>query len=373
MIYYAKNIAGGSNTVTVRFNQAAAYPDVRILEYCGSGPEQPAGSGGSGDRIGDDGQQRLGHDDVSQRADLCLGDDGNDVQRGGVGVHEPQNRCVRQHRGRQDGDQHGQLQRHGDDSSSVWVMQILTFRSSGQGPPPPTVTSISPTSGTTAGGTSVTITGTGFASGASVIFGTTAATNVVVVSSTSITADAPAHAAGAVNVVVTNTDSQSGTLPSGYTYNSANPPPTVVSIAPTSGTTAGGTSVTITGTGFLAGANVTFGTTAATSVRGCQLHLNYGDAPAHAAGAVNVVVTNTDSQSGTLPSGYTYNSANPPPTVVSIAPTSGTTAGGTSSPSLARGFWQEQASLLARLRQLTSSLLAPLQSLPMLRPMRLVQ
>ena len=35
---------------------------------------------------------------------------------------------------------------------------------------------------------------------------------MTVVSSTSITATTPAHAAGAVNVVVTNTDSQSGTL-----------------------------------------------------------------------------------------------------------------------------------------------------------------
>jgi hypothetical protein len=34
-IYYAANIVGGSNTVTVTFNQAAAYPDVRILEYRG--------------------------------------------------------------------------------------------------------------------------------------------------------------------------------------------------------------------------------------------------------------------------------------------------------------------------------------------------
>jgi len=34
-IYYAANIVGGNNTVTVTFNQAAAYPDVRILEYRG--------------------------------------------------------------------------------------------------------------------------------------------------------------------------------------------------------------------------------------------------------------------------------------------------------------------------------------------------
>ena len=34
-IYYAPNIAGGSNTVTVTFSQAAAFPDIRILEYRG--------------------------------------------------------------------------------------------------------------------------------------------------------------------------------------------------------------------------------------------------------------------------------------------------------------------------------------------------
>ena len=40
-IYYAKNIATGSNTVTVTFNQAAAYPDLRILEYSGLDPSNP--------------------------------------------------------------------------------------------------------------------------------------------------------------------------------------------------------------------------------------------------------------------------------------------------------------------------------------------
>ncbi len=48
--------------------------------------------------------------------------------------------------------------------------------------------------------------------------GGTAATGVTVVSSTSITATTPAHAAGAVSVVVTNTDAQTGTLNNGFTY-----------------------------------------------------------------------------------------------------------------------------------------------------------
>lgn len=82
----------------------------------------------------------------------------------------------------------------------------------------PTVTAISPNSGSTSGGTSVTITGTGFLSGATVSIGGTAATGVSVVSSTSITATTPAHTAGTVDVVVTNTDSQNGTLSNGFTY-----------------------------------------------------------------------------------------------------------------------------------------------------------
>jgi hypothetical protein len=82
----------------------------------------------------------------------------------------------------------------------------------------PTVASISPSSGSTAGGTAVTITGTGFQSGATVTIGGSAATAVSLVSSTSITATTPAGSAGAQNVVVTNTDGQTGTLSGGFSY-----------------------------------------------------------------------------------------------------------------------------------------------------------
>ena len=187
-------------------------------------------------------------------------------------------------------------------------MQMAAFRASGQGGtnPAPTVSSISPTSGSTTGGTPVTITGTGFLSGATVSLGGTAATGVTVVSSTSITATTGAHGAGAVNVVVTNSDAQSGTKTNGYTYTTSNPAPTVSSISPTSGTTAGGTPVTITGTGFLSGATVSLGGTAATGVTVVSSTSITATTGAHAAGAVNVVVTNTDAQSGTLTNGYTY-------------------------------------------------------------------
>jgi len=81
-----------------------------------------------------------------------------------------------------------------------------------------TVTSLSPTGGTVTGGNTVTINGIGFASGAAVTFGGTAATNVVVVSAIKITAKTPAHTAGAVNVTVTNTDTSTGTLTNGFLY-----------------------------------------------------------------------------------------------------------------------------------------------------------
>ena len=83
---------------------------------------------------------------------------------------------------------------------------------------PPTVTSISPTSGTTAGGTSVTITGTNFISGTTVTIGGSSCTSVVVVSSTSITCTTPSGTAGAQDVVVLTGVSPNATLTGGFTY-----------------------------------------------------------------------------------------------------------------------------------------------------------
>jgi len=80
------------------------------------------------------------------------------------------------------------------------------------------ITSVVPSAGLITGGKPVTINGTGFVSGATVTFGGSAATNVVVVNSTKITAKTPAHAGGAVNVTVTNPNNATATLTNGYTY-----------------------------------------------------------------------------------------------------------------------------------------------------------
>jgi hypothetical protein len=85
--------------------------------------------------------------------------------------------------------------------------------------PPPTITAIGPTTGSSGGGTVITITGTNFAPGASVTLGSAPASGVTVVSSTQITASTPAHSAGGtVTVVVTNTDGQTGTLANSFNY-----------------------------------------------------------------------------------------------------------------------------------------------------------
>ena len=189
--------------------------------------------------------------------------------------------------------------------------------------PTPTVTSTTPSVGPSAGGTPITITGGNFLTGATVAIGGVAATGVTVQNATTITATTGAHAAGAVNVVVTNPDTQSSTLTNGFTY--VLPPPGVTAIAPSSGPTAGGTPVTITGNNFVNGATVSIGGVAATGVTVSSATTITATTGAHAAGMVDIVVTNPDTQTGTKADAFTYVN---PPTVTSILLAFGPTAGG---------------------------------------------
>jgi IPT/TIG domain/Dockerin type I domain len=82
----------------------------------------------------------------------------------------------------------------------------------------PTISTVTPATGHISGGTTLTIAGSGFQTGVAVSVGGTAATNVQRVSSTTITAKTPAHAAGTVSVVVTNPDAVNVTKTSAFTY-----------------------------------------------------------------------------------------------------------------------------------------------------------
>ena len=183
----------------------------------------------------------------------------------------------------------------------------------------PNIGTVTPSSGPVAGGTEVTISGSGFATGATVTFGGTNA-SATVLGSTTINAVAPGHSSGPVNVVVTNPGGQSATVTNGYTYVSAPlPAPSVSGITPNSGPTDGGTSVTINGNNFVSGATVSIGLTPATSVNVVNSTTITATTPGHAAGTVNVQVTNPDAQSGTLVNGFTYTSPPPPGETVLVA------------------------------------------------------
>ena len=138
----------------------------------------------------------------------------------------------------------------------------------------------------------MTITGTNFTGATAVKFGVTAATSFTVNSATLITATSPAG---------------SGRRGRRHRHDAGRhqrhrrrrpvhlraPAPTVTGVARTAGPTAGGTSVTITGTNFTGATAVKFGATAAAPVHGHTARRSItGDlAGRHAAGAVDVTVT----------------------------------------------------------------------------------
>jgi hypothetical protein len=185
----------------------------------------------------------------------------------------------------------------------------------------PSVTSVTPAEGPIAGGAAVTVGGTNFYGTVSVDFGGSAATSVSVVDRSTLTCTTSAHAAGQVTVTVT-TPSGSGSKASAYEYIGL---PTVSSVSPPQGPIAGGTGVTVTGSGFYGGMTVRFGGTAATTVSPVSRTMLYCVTPAHAAGLVDVSVT-TPSGTGTGTGLFRYVGA---PQVTSVTPNKGTTSGGT--------------------------------------------
>ena len=134
------------------------------------------------------------------------------------------------------------------------------------GEPAPAIGKLSVKTGPAAGGTPVTITGVNFTGVTGVGFGSVAAKSFKVNSSKSITAESPAGTSGAVEVRVISSNGASASVPGDmFKYGT----PTITGLAPASGPKAGGTSVTVTGSGFAVGNGATtikFGTKAGGSV-----------------------------------------------------------------------------------------------------------
>ena len=180
----------------------------------------------------------------------------------------------------------------------------------GNGGPAPTaliLTAVSPNTGSTGGGTPVTLTGGGFVSATTVMIGGVRA-SVTAFTSTSMMASTGVHAAGLVEVVVTNPDGRSASLAEAFTY-APDPDfeaPTITSISPTMGSITGNTHISIRGTGFRSGMAVI--------VDGVRSQVNVFQSGtsaavytvAHPEGRVDVVVENTDGKSDSLIGAYTF-------------------------------------------------------------------
>lgn len=191
------------------------------------------------------------------------------------------------------------------------------------GPPSqPRITTLSPAVGPAAGGTTVTIDGSDFRSGATVRFGTQAAT-VQSLTSTRIVARTPAHVPGVVALSVVNSDGQGVQLAQAFTYQAA--APVITSIAPSQGPVAGNTDITITGTNFQSGVSVSMDGLTAPVVSASATHVVVRT-PARRAGVVGLMLTNPDSQSATRASAYTYVEGGP--AITHVLPPRGPMTGG---------------------------------------------
>ncbi|HET7467684.1 MAG TPA: IPT/TIG domain-containing protein, partial [Candidatus Dormibacteraeota bacterium] len=197
-----------------------------------------------------------------------------------------------------------------------------------------TLTSISPTSGPAAGGTSVTFNGTGFdvvAGTTTFSFGGPQATGVTCSSGTTCTGTSPAGT-GTVTVTATVDGVQAG---GSATFTYTGPAvPTLSSISPSSGPAVGGTSVTFNGAAFdpAPGAtSFTFGGSAATAVSCSSSTQCTGTSPA-GTGTVSVTATVDGAPANGSPT-FTYIAS-----LTSISPTSGPEGGGTSVTFTGTGF-----------------------------------
>ena len=187
------------------------------------------------------------------------------------------------------------------------------------------VSSVSPSSGPSTGGTAVTIKGSGLTGASVVSFGSNAATGLSVVSDSELTATSPTGLAGTVDVTVTTPGGISAKSSADrFTYLAA---PTVSSVSPSSGPSTGGTAVTIKGSGLTGASVVSFGSNAATGLSVVSDSELTAASPTGLAGTVDVTVTTPGGISArTKAHRFTYLAA---PTVSSLSPSSGPSTGGT--------------------------------------------
>ncbi|MEO8540739.1 MAG: IPT/TIG domain-containing protein [bacterium] len=178
----------------------------------------------------------------------------------------------------------------------------------------PIVDSVNPDNGPTIGGTIVIITGKNFSTPLTVSFGTVQATSFNVNSATQITVLSPPNpVAGPADVRVTKGADVSPVSPkSKFNYTASTPK--VTQLTPNTGTTFGGTEVTITGLGLSGAAcpgAVKFGPVPASVCTVVNDSTITVTTPPNVAGATVVTVTTANGTSDIVPN-FTYTSPNSP-------------------------------------------------------------
>jgi len=168
----------------------------------------------------------------------------------------------------------------------------------------PSVTTVSPASGTGAGGTKVVITGTNLVGATGVMFGAVNAASFTVDSKSKVTAYSPPEVAGPVNVTVIAPGTSSYVFAGDqFTFL----PPAVTKVTPVGGPALGGTSVTVTGSNLAGATQVWFGTQPAKSFTVKSATKIVTIAPTGTPGTVPVTVTTFGGTSVNVPGDlYTY-------------------------------------------------------------------
>ena len=225
----------------------------------------------------------------------------------------------------------------------------------------PAVAGVSPAGGTAMGGTTVIITGTGLADATRVTFGGVAGritadsgTRITVVSPPStgtvgisvtaaaLIADSGAQITGTgppgtvtVDIaVITRAGTSKPTVAGHYTYTALRP--AVTGMSPDSGSTAGGTTVSITGTGLAGATGVRFGAAAAVITADSSTQITVTSPPGK--GTVTVTVTTAAGTSKTTAAGhYTYTARPKRTQSISFAAPGSGTAGGSAALSATGG------------------------------------
>lgn len=161
---------------------------------------------------------------------------------------------------------------------------------------------VSPASGPVGGGTRVTVRGTGFTPGIRLQVGVLDASDIQVLNDSTIMATTPPGSAGPADITVSR-DDVIAVAHRAFSYTGSL---RLLAVEPGVGAMAGGTYVTVLGTGFVPGSRLTFGGISATEVEVLNGASMTARTPAGSVGDVDVILTTPSGESWTVEDGFTY-------------------------------------------------------------------